>query len=527
MDHDHAALGHEAPGGALDAVHRFFTGEWNFMPHGHCYLWKPPLVGLHVVSDVLIGLAYFGISLQLYLLVKRVKLPFSPMILAFGVFIGACGLTHLVEVWNVWHGAYWLAGFVKAITAIASVATALYVVPIKPKVLRLTEQAALAEQRRFELEKKNIELEQLYSYRSLAEVMPQIVWTATPAGITDYFNHRWFEYTGLTAQESQARGWQAVLHSDDAQLFAERWAACVREESPYEVEHRVLRGIDGAYRWHLCRALPMRDQHGRVAKWFGTSTDIHDTKLREEEAKRISEFNERLVGIVGHDVRSPVAASLATTEQLLSQPELEPKLRRPVERIHRSVVRISKLIDLLLDYTRARVGGGIPLTFRDVSLKEICNKAVEEAQAGQPARTFELQCDDEYRGRWDPERLGQVLSNLLENAAKYGAQSTPIRLQLSGDALGVELRVHNQGEPIPPEVMPTLFQPFRRGPQTESTIKVSMGLGLYIVRELVEGHGGTVDVKSETTSGTVFRVRLPRVPPTGTAKVAFAIQSSA
>ncbi|HLL01325.1 MAG TPA: ATP-binding protein [Myxococcaceae bacterium] len=139
-----------------------FTGAW-YMPHGHCYLWKPGLVWLHVVSDTLIGAAYFLISLVLYALVRRIRLPFSTMVVAFGVFIGACGLTHFMQVWNVWNSAYWLAGGVKALTAFASVLTGAYLVKARPAIVQVAEAARLSEQRRVELEIKNRELEALYS----------------------------------------------------------------------------------------------------------------------------------------------------------------------------------------------------------------------------------------------------------------------------------------------------------------------------------------------------------------------------
>jgi len=139
-----------------------FYGAW-FMPHGHCYLWQPRLVGLHVVSDVLIGTAYVLISLVLYALVRRIRLPFSTMIVAFGVFIGACGLTHFIEAWNVWHSAYWLAGWVKALTAVASVATCAYLVRARPTIVEVASAARLSEARRVELETKNRELEALYA----------------------------------------------------------------------------------------------------------------------------------------------------------------------------------------------------------------------------------------------------------------------------------------------------------------------------------------------------------------------------
>ncbi len=153
-----AAHADAAGGGGLAA---FFSQEW-FMPHGHCYLWKPHLVGLHVGSDTLIGLAYVGISLILWYLVKRVRLPFTPMFLAFGLFIGACGLTHFVSVWNVWNADYWFAGFVKLLTAVASVATAAFLLPMRARVVSVATAAQLSESRRVELESKNRELEALY-----------------------------------------------------------------------------------------------------------------------------------------------------------------------------------------------------------------------------------------------------------------------------------------------------------------------------------------------------------------------------
>jgi signal transduction histidine kinase len=163
MDHAHHATGSADPGASWfqDFLSTVLGTHW-YMPHGHCYLWQPPLLWLHAVSDFLIGAAYFFISLTLYLLVRRIRLPFSGMIVAFGVFIGACGLTHFMEVWNVWNSAYWLAGGVKAVTAFASVLTGVYLVPLRGQVAELASSARLAEERRTQLESKNQELEALY-----------------------------------------------------------------------------------------------------------------------------------------------------------------------------------------------------------------------------------------------------------------------------------------------------------------------------------------------------------------------------
>jgi signal transduction histidine kinase len=163
MNHDmHHATASTAEGGSWlpELLRDIFTGAW-YMPHGHCYLWKPGLVWLHAISDALIGAAYLLISLVLYVLVRRIRLPFSTMVFAFGAFIGACGLTHVIEVWNVWNSAYWLAGWVKAGTAAASVLTGAYLVKARPAIVAVADAARLSEQRRVELEAKNRELEAL------------------------------------------------------------------------------------------------------------------------------------------------------------------------------------------------------------------------------------------------------------------------------------------------------------------------------------------------------------------------------
>jgi len=155
-------------GGLLASLEDLFLGAWD-MPHGHCYLWRGDLMALHVLSDTLIGAAYFSISLLLYALVRRSRLPFGGMILSFGVFIFACGLTHVLEVWNVWHSAYFLGGGVKLVTAVASVATGMYLVPLPGRVMEVMETARLSEERRVQLEASTQELEALFERLKASE----------------------------------------------------------------------------------------------------------------------------------------------------------------------------------------------------------------------------------------------------------------------------------------------------------------------------------------------------------------------
>lgn len=140
----------------------FFEKTNSFIPHGHCYLWIPSLLWLHVISDALIGTAYVAISFLLYFLVRRIRLPFSPVFIAFGLFIGLCGLTHFINIWTVWNPDYWAAGLLKAATAAASVATAIGLIYVRPQIEEVVHAARLSEERRIRLESTNAELEKLY-----------------------------------------------------------------------------------------------------------------------------------------------------------------------------------------------------------------------------------------------------------------------------------------------------------------------------------------------------------------------------
>jgi PAS domain S-box-containing protein len=152
-------------------------------------------------------------------------------------------------------------------------------------------------------------------YRSLADAMPQIVWTARADGHTDYYNRRWFEYTGFTEEESLAAdGWKNVLHPDDVAPSRERWHTCLRTGTDFKIEYRFRRASDGAYRWHLGRALPMRDQDGQIVRWFGTSTDIDDQKRAEESLRVIVEASEILSESLDYESTLASVARLAVPQ---------------------------------------------------------------------------------------------------------------------------------------------------------------------------------------------------------------------
>jgi signal transduction histidine kinase len=182
-----------------------------------------------------------------------------------------------------------------------------------------------------------------------------------------------------------------------------------------------------------------------------------------------------------------------------------------VERVDRGARRIQSVITSLLDLTRARSERGFPIMPGPADLDETVRQVLEEVRASHPqGQRVHYEHRGDTRGHFDAGRLAQVTVNLLENALKYGEPDSPVRLVCEGDASTLRLSVHNTGRPIPPELITQLFQPFVRGPQSVDTVRESMGLGLYIVREIIRAHGGLIDVTSTEAGGTTFRVELPR-----------------
>lgn len=236
------------------------------------------------------------------------------------------------------------------------------------------------------------------------------------------------------------------------------------------------------------------------------------SREREEERSVHQRLQELLLGIVGHDIRSPLSTIMASASYLQDRGDLLPAQVKPVQRIVSSTERIEGLVSTLLDYTRARLGRGLPVTPSPVCLHEIGGKVLDEMQVAHPDR--KLRCDalGDTCGAWDPARLMQLIQNLLDNALKYSPRESPVTLKYRASNGDVVLTVHNEGPPIAPELLPHLFEPFRQGTQTSAPAKGSMGLGLYIVREIVTAHGGSIEVRSTEAEGTSFIVKLPRQP---------------
>lgn len=263
-------------------------------------------------------------------------------------------------------------------------------------------------------------------------------------------------------------------------------------------------------RWVEVSYVPHLRGDGTVAGFVALVQDVTERRRQEEDKARQREFEQQLLGIVSHDLRNPINAIALGAAVLSRRADLPAEARPALERIVKSTERVVRMIRDLLDFTQARLGGGIPIAPRPTDLHEITRQSVEEVQASFPGRRVALAAEGDASGRWDPDRLAQVVGNLVTNAIAYSPPDSAVGVCTRGDGDRVVLEVTNEGTPIAPEALSGLFLPFRRGHASAAASEGSIGLGLYIVEQIVAAHGGTVDVESAAGRATTFRVILPR-----------------
>jgi signal transduction histidine kinase len=233
----------------------------------------------------------------------------------------------------------------------------------------------------------------------------------------------------------------------------------------------------------------------------------------EERLQSEAVMRERFIGILGHDLRQPLDAIILTAELLMQRPHARPgpaSLDEHLERIARSGRRMSVMIEELLDFTRGRLGGGIPIHPAPDDLRGVCQRTIDELGVVFADRTVELASHGDTSGRWDGERLAEVVTNLLANACRYSPSDTVVHVCVDGrQREQVALEVTNRCAPIPPDLAAQIFDPFRRGEDRVSA-PGGLGLGLYIAREIARAHRGTLTLRNNEGGTTTFRVSLPR-----------------
>lgn len=361
------------------------------------------------------------------------------------------------------------------------------------EVLREREEALL------EVEKERAR------FRFMAESMPQKIFTATAAGEIDYYNRQWLEYTGLP--ENEIRDWSKVLHPDELGANIRAWMDAVATGTPFHYEHRFRRA-DGEYRWHLTRALPMRDGDGNISMWIGSNTEIHEQKEKEAELRRANEDLQQFAYSASHDLQEPIR-NVAIYSELVAQrydEALDDDGRMFLGFLKEGGRRLARLVADLLAYTRAGVAE-IELTPVDASavLRETL-AGLSQAVLESCASVTSDELPEVYMGE---AHLQQVLQNLIGNALKYRTEEPP-RIHISAAASGVSwcFSVRDNGIGIDPKYKEKIFGVFKRLHHDQKY--GGTGIGLAICQRVVERYGGRIWVESEPGKGATFFFTIPR-----------------
>lgn len=245
--------------------------------------------------------------------------------------------------------------------------------------------------------------------------------------------------------------------------------------------------------------------------WRAAERQVQALRADEQELRTTAEFRERLIGIIGHDLRTPLTTILMASGMLLGRGHLTEADAELATRIASSAQRMSRMIGQLADFTRARLGGGFALDVMHTDLGEICHEIAAELRISSPV-PLEQSSRGNVSGHWDADRLAQALSNIASNAVDHAAPATPVLIDVRDEGEWVTVEITNRGETIPPELLPEIFGAFRRADQRAGQRRGHLGLGLYVASEVARAHGGTLTVRSSDGT-TTFTMRLPRAVP--------------
>ena len=348
-------------------------------------------------------------------------------------------------------------------------------------------------------------------FRTLADNIAQLAWSADETGSIDWYNERWYDYTGTTLEEVRGWGWQHLLHPEHIERVVGKIGRCVETAEPWE-DTFPLRGKTGQYRWFLSRVFPIRDAAGRVVRWFGTHTDVTEQRAAEEALRQADLHKDQFLAWLSHELRNPfgvVCTSLLVIDRAGADSE---RGRHALSVINRQITQMGRLLEDLLDVTRIS-NGKILLRCESVDLNEIVRTTGEDHRQlfEREGIHFEVRL---IRGSLpahvDRARVAQIVGNLLLNATKFTPRGGHVTLSvIAGTNEGI-IEVRDDGAGIPAGLIARIFDPLVQDSRTINRSLGGLGLGLFVVKNLVALLGGTVTASSDGPErGSVFTIRLP------------------
>lgn len=311
---------------------------------------------------------------------------------------------------------------------------------------------------------------------------------------------------------------QDIVATDESSASAAAEHGALRQMAGFDLvqlfaEFRAMRASVMAF-WQRSQEAEAGSSTTDEIMRFNEGMDKALAQSVQRYSSEVATSRDMFLAVLGHDLRGPLSG-IDMSAMLLAKPGLSDVARQQAAaRIKRASRGMSRLITDLLEYTRTRLGAGIPVDRSDCDLGPVCEAALEDIRAGNPQQQFVQRMSGDLNLQADAARMQQVLSNLLSNAVQHGSRQSPVTLTAEGEADAIVLKVGNAGDPIPPDALQAIFEPLIQAPNASSDMhersKTSLGLGLFIVREIVLSHAGSIAVESSMDAGTVFTIRLPR-----------------
>lgn len=342
-------------------------------------------------------------------------------------------------------------------------------------------------------------------FKFLANNIPQMIWTNLPNGILNFNNQQWYEYTGLSIDESSGFAWSTVIHPDDVSETVKRYKNALQTGNIYEMENRYKRKVDGAYRWHLNRGIPLHDDAGEIILWVGTATDI-------EDQKRAMEKKDEFIGIASHELKTPLTSLKgylqimgAYKDETIPQP-----IKLFINKATEAVNKLQYLVNDLLDVSKINAGR-LEYQMSKVSVQSLINACIDNAKHIYPHHQFE----DKSAGlnafvKGNAERLEQVLMNFISNAVKYSQNDKDIAIDARSQYGHIRISVTDYGIGLTEAQKEKIFERFYRV-EDKKFLASGLGMGLYICSEIIKAHDGNIGVISEFGKGSTFYFDLPLI----------------
>jgi len=374
------------------------------------------------------------------------------------------------------------------------------------------EKLKLQERLLHQNEREAAERKSQERYRRLLDSMPECIWAADAGGRVNYWNRPGLSYCGLAPTDVREDSFWECLHPDDRGEARAHWEAGLRSGTRFERQVRIKRAADGSYRWHIARAVPERDADGTIVGWIATATDIDDQKRAEDALRKAVILRDDFLSVASHELRTPLTSlklEVANLSRIARRDGTEsaPRLIAKVEKIDSQAARLHRLIDELLDVSRI-AAGRLELHVETVDLAQIVGEvgARFSDEAARVGSTLNVQAPIAVVGRWDKSRLDQVVTNLVSNAIKYG-DCKPIDISVEGASDRAVIMIRDRGLGIAEKDHERIFGRFERA--ASSRHYGGIGLGLWIVKQIIDALGGTVEVESRPGDGSTFKVELP------------------